>query len=62
MVSKCMVWAYPIERGRSEESKGDRADVGDLPATWGHDDVLAWAAAKGYVWVDVHDSYSHQRL
>lgn len=52
---------YSMEMGSSEESTGGRADVGDLPTTWGHDDVLAWAA-KGHVWVDDHDSCSHQRL
>lgn len=65
MVSKYVVGygqngLYLMELGSSEESTGGRAD--DLPATWGHDDVLAWAAAMGHVWVDVRDSCSHQRL
>ena len=41
---------------RSEGSE-EQADVGSLLATWGHDGVWTWVAAKGHVWicVDIHD-------
>lgn len=36
-----------ICRGKGSE---EWADMGRLLATWGHGEVLAWAAAKGNVW------------